>query len=414
MNGFKQRFLVARFEFLRQFTLRGDLIGLALVALVIAIKLGGQSLMESAGRSQTATIAIAAPRDALPNDASGRIAFVPLPQPEAAWRDALASGAIDGAIVPQADGTFLANVEKNPSWVAAAKKALTDWNRGRELAKLGMAEQQYKALGEPAKLDVRRTDGRRVFDDQATRSFSILLTVLSLVACASGCGLMFQTITGEKNHRVSEVVLSCIPAQVWIDGKVAAITLIGLKTILLYLFYITIGAAVLTERSGIVGSTGLLSFTTVAWVALFSLAGLVLWNSFFAAAAATASGDYGSARRTLILFPMIFYIVCFVGVDNPENWFMQALSFFPFSAAIAMPLRIVHGVVPLWQVLASLATLVAGAVAMRALAGAIFRTGMLLYGKSPSMFALARHLVFGPRAPAPVAIVPEPRGEGAP
>ncbi|HJU38096.1 MAG TPA: ABC transporter permease, partial [Tahibacter sp.] len=309
---------------------------------------------------------------------------------------------------------YAATVEKNPGWLAPARKALTEWSRTRELARLGVTDAQFKALGEPVKLDVRRTDGARVFDDQATRSFSILLTVLSLVACASGCGLMFQTITGEKNHRVSEVVLSCIPAQAWIDGKVAAITLVGLKTILLYLFYITVGAAVLTERTGIVGASGLLSFTTVGWVALFSLAGLVLWNSFFAAAAATASGDYGSARRTLILFPMIFYIVCFVGVDNPENAFMQVLSFFPFSAAIAMPLRIVHGVVPLWQVLVSLGALIAGAVAMRALAGAIFRTGMLLYGKSPSMFSLARHLVFGPRQSAPPAIVSEPRGEAAP
>lgn len=414
MNVLMQRFVVARFEFLRQFTLRGDLIGLALVALVIGIKLGGQHLMESASRTQHATIAIAAPADALPRDESGRVVFVPLAEPEATWRAALARGDIDAAIVPQPDGAFAATVAKNPSWLVPAKKALTQWHRSRELARLGVADAQFDALNKPVQLDVRRTDGARVFDDQATRSFSILLTVLSLVACASSCGLLFQTITGEKNHRVSEVVLSCIPAQAWIDGKVAAITLIGLKTILLYLFYITIGAAVLTERTGIIGASGLLSFATVGWVALFSLAGLVLWNSFFAAAAATASGDYGSARRTLVLFPMIFYIVCFVGVDNPENTFMQVLSFFPFSAGIAMPLRIVHGVVPLWQVLVSLGVLVAGAVAMRALAGAIFRTGMLLYGKSPSLVALARHLVFGPRRPAPAVIVPEPRGETAP
>ena len=413
MNAWMQRFVVARFEFLRQFTVRGDLVGLALVALVVGIKLGGQHLMEAASRAEPATIAIAAPRDALPHDDSGRLTFVQLPEPEAAWREALAAGSIDAALTQGAEGGFVAHVAKNPSWLVPAKKVLAQWRRDRALAGAGLTGAQFEKLGAAPALEVVRLDGRRVHDDQATRGFSILLAMLSLVACSSCCGLLFQTITGEKNLRVSDVMLSTIPAQVWIDGKIAAITLLGVKTIVMYLCYITIGAAMLTERIGVLGAGGLLSFSTVGWVALFSIAGLALWNSFFAAAAATATGDYGSARRTLILFPIATYVVCFVGIDNPENWFMQVLSFVPFSAAIAMPLRIVQGGVPLWQVLVSLAALLAGAVAMRTLAGAIFRTGMLLHGKSPSLLRLVRQLILPARAPAS-AVVAAPRGEPVP
>lgn len=383
--------IVTRFEFSRHFSFKGELIGLALILIVVAFKFGGQKLMERANHDDPVRIGVVVQStdEPLPADI-GRVSFEPVDGRVALSAGSLKARGLKGVVHYEPDGTFTAVSAARDGLPEAVQEALNHVARNRKLAEKGLGAQDLEEISRPAVLHYQDLAGRELDDGRATRALGVVVTSLSLFACIGSFGLLFQTISGEKSQRVSEVVLSCIPAQTWIDGKVLAISLIGLKTVILYGLYLAIASALLTDNANGAQATQALSVSRIAWTAAFSLAGLLLWNSFFAALAASTSGEYGSGRRALFLLPMSLYLVCFAGIDNPENWFMKALSFFPGSSMIAMPLRILTGQVPGWQIVLSLALLVAGVWAMRSLAGGIFRVGMLMYGKPLSVAAILR------------------------
>jgi ABC-2 type transport system permease protein len=68
----------------------------------------------------------------------------------------------------------------------------------------------------------------------------------------------------------------------------------------------------------------------------------------------------------------------------------RTLSFVPFTAPVVMPLRLAASSVPTWELLVSLACVAAGCVAALWLAARIYRVGLLMYGKRPSLAELLR------------------------
>jgi ABC-2 type transport system permease protein len=68
------------------------------------------------------------------------------------------------------------------------------------------------------------------------------------------------------------------------------------------------------------------------------------------------------------------------------------LGLFPLTAPIAMPMRIASAPIPPLQIAASLILLVLGLMAIVALAGKIYRIGILSTGKRPSVGEVVRWL----------------------
>jgi ABC-2 type transport system permease protein len=389
MKSFRSLWLVSKFEFRRHFSIKAELIGLAVILLVVGLKVGGQWMMEQANRSHPVVVAfVGAPGIASPASDAG-IRFVPVASPAGGdFRALLQGGAYDGVVVRRSDREFIAYVRANPQWLDSVRAQLADWTMAHQLADRGLTTAEIAGVRAAPTLEVKYDDARAGANAEADKGFGLMLIMLSLLACVGSFGVLFQSISGEKANRVSDVILSCVPAQTWIDGKVAAVTAVALKSMVLYAIYIVIGGAVL--MGGDAAASISFSASKLAWIMLFSGAGLVFWNSFFAALAATSDGNYGSASRLLFMIPGVFYLICLAGIGNPENWFMRTLSYLPCSSAVAMPLRIINGEVSTASVLLSFVTLLLGVYLMRRFAGALFRVGMLMYGKSPSPLELLR------------------------
>ncbi len=385
---------VTRFEIFRHISVKGELVGLLIILVVMSFRFGGQHLMELASRQDHARFAVvgADATTGMP-EAVGRVSFEPIDAAYGSSASLLNGHGFAGLVRYENDGSFSVGTTGAETPPADLQSALDAFATKRALAALGLSGSDLQALRRPAVVHYHDLAGRKLDDGASTRALCIALTSLSLFACIGSFGLLFQTISGEKSDRVSEVVLSSIPAQTWIDGKVLAISLVGLKTIVVYGTYLAAASMFLRDGPDIQAAHQALSVGKVLWTVAFSLAGLITWNSFFAALAASTSGEYGSGRRALFLLPMVLYLVCFAGLDNPGNWFMQVLSYFPGSAMIAMPLRILGSEVPAWQMTASLLLLIASAWLMRSAAGRIFKVGMLMYGKQiggTALFELLR------------------------
>jgi ABC-2 type transport system permease protein len=88
---------------------------------------------------------------------------------------------------------------------------------------------------------------------------------------------------------------------------------------------------------------------------------------------------------------MPFVLLVFI-IGNPNGALPTALSLFPPTAATTMMLRMASpsASVPAWQIALSLLLLAGAAVAALIASARVFRIGMLLYGKAPTLPEIVR------------------------
>jgi ABC-2 type transport system permease protein len=117
---------------------------------------------------------------------------------------------------------------------------------------------------------------------------------------------------------------------------------------------------------------------------IYFLGGYLIYASFFAAIGASVGDDAADSQAlTLpITLPIVlaFYIIAFAGVRDPNSSLMVFASIFPLFSPIVMPFRLAFDP-PVWQILLSIAVLIASTYFCIMAAARIYRTGILLYGK---------------------------------
>jgi ABC-2 type transport system permease protein len=193
--------------------------------------------------------------------------------------------------------------------------------------------------------------------------------MLGVIGCLS---MLVQGIAGEKFGRISEMVLTALPAQTWLDGKIIAATLHGLKTIVSYAIYTSLAAVVMgfVKLSVVVDLLAQLSI--VGLLVLICVLGLCFWNCFFALIAAILPSEQSAIRNTLPILPISFLLISLTGAKHPQSAFLEFLSIFPPSSMAAMPVRLLNGAVPTLDVILALIFSVITIALLRFFAGRVF------------------------------------------
>ena len=239
----------------------------------------------------------------------------------------------------------------------------------------------------PAPLDVRiqeRARGAR----PGTRLTFIVVVSFMLMTIFTAMSYIFASITGEKQIRVTEQVLSAIPAQTWIDGKILGTTLFVLAYLVSYAVGFALAFAVRGAFEGemprlpsLVTDPGVLLVTLVA-----AALGFGLWFTVFAAVAATVSDPTTSSRGGFIMLPGLALSVGFLGhVGNVDGALFRFFALFPFTSPSALPVRMLTGSIAAWEVLAALALLAGSVLLARSAAAKVFALGIHMTGKEPSL-----------------------------
>jgi ABC-2 type transport system permease protein len=86
-----------------------------------------------------------------------------------------------------------------------------------------------------------------------------------------------------------------------------------------------------------------------------------------------------------MLLPLLPMILAFFTMDSPSGWALSFLSYFPLTAFAAMPVKMSLIDLPLWQPLLSLSMTLILCFWARTSAGKLFKMGMSMYGKEPSV-----------------------------
>lgn len=251
--------------------------------------------------------------------------------------------------------------------------------------------------------------------DVATPAKAIIATIVAFFLYMSillyGQNMLSGVIE-EKMSRVSEIVISSVKPETLLAGKVIGVTAVGLTQTLVW---VGGAAAMLSARSllfgapavtkaqtagaaGGFGMTDMMSAviaTPWSWVILvlvFFLLGLLFYGALYAAVGATV-GTEQDARQAA--FPVVMLLVVTAvlispTIQSPTSRLAVTMSLLPFSSPIIMPMRMAITNVPATQAAASLGILILSCVGAIWLAGRIYRVGLLMYGKRPTLAELRR------------------------
>jgi ABC-2 type transport system permease protein len=199
--------------------------------------------------------------------------------------------------------------------------------------------------------------------------------VVFLMAASMFGGTIAQSVVEEKQTRVVEILISAIPVRALLAGKVIGNTILAMAQIVALVAIALIGLAI-TGQGAVLGGLG----APIAWFAVFFLLGFILLASLFAAAGAMVSRqeDIGSTTTPLTMLILAPYFLVIIFNGNPVV--MGVMSYIPFSAPVAMPLRIYLGDAQWWEPLLSLAILIATCVLAIRIGARIYQNALLRMG----------------------------------
>ncbi|WBB52207.1 ABC transporter permease [Verrucosispora sp. WMMD573] len=181
-----------------------------------------------------------------------------------------------------------------------------------------------------------------------------------------------QSIIEEKQTRIVEILVAAVPVRALLAGKMLAGTILALGQIALVAVVAVAGMA-FGDNGGLLSLLG----PAIGWFVPFFLLGFVLIASMWAAAGALVNRleDIGGVSMPVQLAVMLpFFAVIFLN-DNVTA--MRVLSYLPFSAPTAMPVRLFTGDAAGWELVVSLVLLLVAAAGFL-LAGARVYEGSLL------------------------------------
>ena len=198
--------------------------------------------------------------------------------------------------------------------------------------------------------------------------------VFMMAALGSGAVIMQNTVQ-EKQSRVVEILLAAVPARSLLAGKILGNSVIGVGTAAATAATAALGLA-------ITGQTELLDILSapLIWFVVFFLFGFVLVAAMFAAGASLVSRqeDTGAVMMPAMTVLMVPYFGVIFFADN--SLVMTVLSYVPFSAPVAMPVRLFFGEALWWEPLLSLGILAAATAAVMMLASKIYTNSLLRMG----------------------------------
>lgn len=317
------------------------------------------------------------------------------PRGDSARAEALAAavkaGRPEGAVVLPADFARGGEVEfvvkrERPGWRAAVLRHVTTLARLERTAGRAIGPAEFARLTDT--LGVReRVAEPRSGTSRGDQAAAVVLALVLLMAVFGTNMYLAIGITGEKQARVTEVIVSAISPQSWIDGKIVAYTIIGLAQPVIWSVGGVIAVLLMSWRLPPAVNPWTLTVFT-----LYLLVGFVFYVGLYALVLATVKDLQSTSKfqAYLIFLPMVPLLFLEGAIETPEATWMAVLSQVPAFSPTLMPIRVAMGGAQPWEVGLGLVLLAVAAGFMRKAAGAAFRVGMLMYGKELTLPELVR------------------------
>lgn len=235
--------------------------------------------------------------------------------------------------------------------------------------------------------DVRAAD--------AAKGIAYLFVMLLYVSILLNAQSIMSSVAEEKTSRIAELLVSTLDPSWLLTAKIGAAVATGLIQLAVWIATGMVAGRELTTvfsqgdapgAAQMVGSFSVSPGAIVACVAFF-VVGFAQYGVMYAAGASliNRTEDLGSISGPLVLPVIAGIIIAQIGLQFPTATNIVILSFVPLLSPFIMFTRIVVSDVPAWQIVLALAINIGAAAILAWLAGKVYRVGLLLYGRPPSL-----------------------------
>jgi ABC-2 type transport system permease protein len=222
--------------------------------------------------------------------------------------------------------------------------------------------------------------------------------VLYMMIAIYGQSIM-RGVLEEKTTRVAEVVVSSVKPDTLLAGKIVgsgmvAVTQVLMWLAMLFLLYLARGPIFATFGIPMANALKIPSLSPMVGVALlfFFVFGFILYAALFCAVGSMVSNQEDVQQAVMPVMLLLVSSIIFMQpiLLAPASTLAKTMSWIPFSAPLIMPLRMALIAIPWYEIVGSLLSVVVGCLVSIWVSARIYRVGLLMYGKRPSMRELAR------------------------
>ncbi len=300
--------------------------------------------------------------------------------------------------------TFVKNVESSIDRIA----------REIKLFEAGLNPRTLAYVNEPIRIDAQKITEKGEEQDfteiYAAIGYALGFVIYMFMFIYGG--FVTRGVIEEKTNRIVEILASSAKPFEIMMGKIIGIGAVGLTQILfwiiLFLGALAVAQPILLSFVSNAATTplvqnsaaqtgeyaryaetisGFLSGGIIIAFLFYFLGGYFLYATLFAAIGSAVDQDQDAQQlmtpvSILIVFPMLFIPLV---MSNPDSTLSAILSLFPFFTPILMIVRVAAGSPPFWQIALSAILLIATFIGAVWVSAKIYRVGILMYGKKPSI-----------------------------
>jgi ABC-2 type transport system permease protein len=199
-------------------------------------------------------------------------------------------------------------------------------------------------------------------------------------------GYLLQGVAEEKESRVIEIVVSSVRPVELMAGKVAGLGALGLTQVLVWVASVAGFSGGAVALLAVAGAASISARVLILGV-VYYLLGYTLYAILMAGVGALGTTMQESQQLAGIFsfFAAVPYMISGFLFVNPNMLIARVLSFFPLTASTMMMMRIPLAEVPWVDVVGSIVVLLLSIPAALWVGAKLFRVGLLIYGKRPTL-----------------------------
>lgn len=211
----------------------------------------------------------------------------------------------------------------------------------------------------------------------------LFMLYISLLMMGS---MLMQAVIEEKQNRIIEVILSSMKAQEFMIGKIAGNVIVSLLQMAIWLspILIIVGFSLPVLPKEIIIT---INWLQIVYFFINFMLGLVIFLGLFATIGSIYDSpqDAQSGVWPVMMLIIIPFVLSFTLIKNPSNSMGTILSFCPFTNIMVMPVKMTLVDVAWYELVGAMIVNLLTIYFIFPLAGKIYRIGVLITGKKPSL-----------------------------
>jgi ABC-2 type transport system permease protein len=325
------------------------------------------------------------------------------PEEETALTQKVSSHEIDGYLWAPADAlakrkiNYRSRSSSDFETQGALGSAVREALLRQSMRKHGASSDEIADALKPVDVETRKIENGKISESGGLAMFftALLLMIMLYVTILMYSMSVMRSVLEEKNSRIFEVLLSAATPKQLMAGKIIGAAAVGLTQIALW----TLAASPFAAQSiSMYGESFHLNLTVANMIffGAFFILGFLLYSALAAALGSAVTSEQEAQQfQFVIMMPLIVSVIFMTPViQQPHSTLATVLSMIPFCAPLLMYIRILVETPPAWQIGLSLALLVATIYAIVSICSRIYRVGILMYGKRPTLPEIMKWLKY--------------------